>query len=228
MSIFTLRVWVEGPLQSWGARSRFENRSTELVPTKSAIVGMIANAAGWSRAHDVSALASARFGVRVARYGSTMTDFHTVGADPEGRGVAVASGGKGRLVVTRRAYLMDAAFVVGLASSDVDQLEDVRSVLREPRRPIFLGRRSCPGCGPLVDEKSIVSMDLEAALRDDWEPSVLKKRNRDATESLYVEMEEGELCLLDQPRATSFNDRTFSERRIARLPLRPEEGVPAR
>lgn len=225
MAIATLRIWIEGPLQSWGTRSRFELRSSEIVPTKSAVIGMIANAAGWSREENLDALAAVRFGVRVIRYGSPTTDFHTVGADGDYRGVALAGGGKGRLIVTRRVYLQDAAFVVGLSSSDPDLLSTIHEVLREPRRPIYLGRKSCPPCGPLVSDDSIAASDLEAALTEDWSPLVARRRKLAPAKEMYVELEEGEMRSLDQPTSSSFSDRQFTERRFARLPIPAQNDV---
>ena len=44
MTVLLLRL--AGPLQSWGVKSRFTVRATELAPTKSGIIGMLAAAVG--------------------------------------------------------------------------------------------------------------------------------------------------------------------------------------
>ena len=42
MTVLLLRL--AGPLQAWGVKSRFTIRATELAPTKSGIIGMLAAA----------------------------------------------------------------------------------------------------------------------------------------------------------------------------------------
>lgn len=216
MQVNTIRIWLEAPLQAWGARSKFEYRSTEAMPTKSGVVGMLANALGRQRQDDVSDLTGLRFGVRWYREGRAMIDFHTAGADD---GVAVASGAKGRLVVSRRAYLQDAAFVVGLQSDDRQLLEMIGDALRSPTRPLYLGRKSCPPVGPLVDDVSLVETDLEAALAEDWRPAGRTERRGepDPAPEIYVELEEGEIRLPDQLSSGVFAERRFTDRRVARI-----------
>jgi len=43
----TVFVRLEGPLQSWGTRARWGERDTELEPTKSGVIGLVACALGW-------------------------------------------------------------------------------------------------------------------------------------------------------------------------------------
>lgn len=65
----TLLIRLQGPLQSWGTRSRFDHRDTWPYPTKSGVVGLLAAALGRDRREDVSDLAALRMGVRVDRKG---------------------------------------------------------------------------------------------------------------------------------------------------------------
>ncbi len=104
MTPLTLRIWLAGPLQSWGTSSRFETRGTELAPSKSGVTGMLCAALGRGRDKPVDDLASMRFGVRVERPGAVLRDYHTVGAADDA-GVAVASGARGRGIQTERFYL---------------------------------------------------------------------------------------------------------------------------
>ena len=41
-----LLLWLEGPLQSWGADSRYGNRTTLPFPTRSGVLGLLCCAAG--------------------------------------------------------------------------------------------------------------------------------------------------------------------------------------
>jgi len=217
-----LRLWLAGPLQSWGTASRFEVRTTDLWPSKSGVVGLLAAALGRTRAEPVDDLAALRFGVRVVRAGSVLRDFHTVGAAAGSGGVAVSSGARGRGIVTERFYLQDAAFVAGLEGEDAAWLSELREAVREPRWPLALGRRSCPPAGPLVDDRAIFAGPLSQALGDDWRPAVRcggasrahDDRPADDVQTLVVEDPEGEEARADQPRGAAFATRQFGTRRM--------------
>ena len=73
----TLLIRLQGPLQSWGTRSRFDHRDTWPYPTKSGVVGLLAAALGRDRREDVSDLAALRMGVRVDRKGVLKVDYQT-------------------------------------------------------------------------------------------------------------------------------------------------------
>ena len=65
----TLLIRLAAPLQSWGSNSKFEIRTTEKMPTKSGVTGMLAAALGLKRDADLSELSGLRFGVRADREG---------------------------------------------------------------------------------------------------------------------------------------------------------------
>ena len=48
----TLLLKFAGPLQSWGTASDFEIRHTDLYPSKSAVIGLIAASLGYRRNDD--------------------------------------------------------------------------------------------------------------------------------------------------------------------------------
>ena len=147
----TLLLQLVAPMQSWGSRSRFDDRDTEREPTKSGVLGLVAAALGRPRAADVEDLAALTFGVRVDRAGQLRTDYHTA---QEGSGTAV----------TRRHYLADAAFLVGLKGEET-LLEEVDAALRAPVWAPFLGRKSFVPSRPLFVEGGVKAESLEAALR---------------------------------------------------------------
>ena len=99
-----------------------------------------------------------------------MEDFHTAG-NPTPRQVQAARR-KGRTpdapYVTRRYYLADAVFLVGLESEDEALLQKLVWALGHPAYPLFLGRRSCPPTLPLC--LGVRPLPLEAAL---WAEPVL-------------------------------------------------------
>ena len=149
----TLLFRLVGPMQAWGYRSRFEDRDTGLEPTRSGVLGLLASACGIAR-HDTDTLTqwdeTLRFGVRVdlpatqnrrdLRSGFRVeTDFHTA------QDVLRASGtGKAETVLSRRHYLTDARYTVGIESADVGLLERLEDGLKNPVWTLSLGRKSFP------------------------------------------------------------------------------------
>jgi CRISPR system Cascade subunit CasD len=74
---------LEGPMQSWGNRARGANnahRTTHTRPTKSGVIGMVANALGRDFSDDIDDLAMMKFGVRADVLGRLEVDYHTTGA----------------------------------------------------------------------------------------------------------------------------------------------------
>lgn len=147
----TLLLRLAGPLQSWGAGSKFETRRTLSFPTKSGVIGMLASALGYSREGSLEELNKLKFGVRIDREGKLMRDYHTaVGEKP---------------YITNRYYLADAVFLVGLESDDEDFLSAIENAIKHPAFPLFLGRRSCPPTMPLLI--GIRETDLMTTLKNE-------------------------------------------------------------
>ncbi|MGW4412319.1 type I-E CRISPR-associated protein Cas5/CasD [Nonomuraea sp. NPDC004702] len=152
MSGLVLRL--AGPLQSWGEHSAFAERDTQRFPTRSALIGLFAGAYGPRRGEDLSRFAPLAFTIRIDRPGIPTVDFHTVGG---GRArqhtVPTAEGGRRSVetatIVTRRHYLADAVFVVGV-SGPPSLIADLAERLRRPRWQPYLGRRSCPPDPPFL------------------------------------------------------------------------------
>ena len=141
----TLLLRLEGPMQSWGYRSRFDYRDTALEPTRSGVIGLICAAMGIARGEDISRFNSLRLGVRVDREGRPERDYHTA------LDVIKADGRGTDTVVSYRDYLADASFTVGLESSDRRLLDEIAEALQSPRWPLFLGRKAFPLAAPPVE-----------------------------------------------------------------------------
>lgn len=155
----TLLLRLAAPLQSWGSESKFERRTTGREPTKSGVVGLLAAALGRRRNEAINDLALLKFGVRTDKPGQVMVDFHT------------AKSAKSTYV-TRRYYLEDAAFLVGL-EGDADFLHTLQNAIESPFFPLFLGRRSCPPTGRIC--LGIRNLPLIEALQQ--EPLITKDKN---------------------------------------------------
>lgn len=145
MSAHTLLLRLAGPMQSWGTQSRFSVRDTGLEPSKSGVIGLLCAALGRERDEPVGDLAQLTMGVRIDHEGTLAVDYHTVGGSHrlgERYGVAKADGGLGGTLVSRRHYLTDADFLVGLAGEDLALLRRLDRALVEPVWPLFLGRKA--------------------------------------------------------------------------------------
>ncbi|MGC9075596.1 MAG: type I-E CRISPR-associated protein Cas5/CasD [Candidatus Bipolaricaulaceae bacterium] len=209
----TLLLRLQGPLQSWGTRSRFDYRDTWPYPTKSGVVGLLAAALGRDRREDVSDLAALRMGVRVDRKGVLKVDYQTA------QNVLPANLEGHRDVQSWRYFLSDAAFLVGL-EGDGGLLRELHNALKNPRFPLYLGRKGYVPSPPPYLPDGLVEVSLEEALRR--YPYLGSGAPREDL-LLVLEAKEGRL-VYDQP-AGPFSERRFAARQVVELPL-PKAEVP--
>lgn len=211
----TLLIRLQGPLQSWGTRSRFDHRDTWPYPTKSGVLGLVAAALGRDREEDVADLAALRMGVRVDRKGVLGVDYQTA------QGVLRANLEGSGNVQSWRYYLSDAAFLVGL-EGDRELLHSAHRALRNPRFVLFLGRRGYAPSPPPYLEDGLRDEPLEVALRS--YPFLPTQPPKDDL-LLVLEAQEGRL-VYDQPIAP-FARRRFGTRFVQEVSL-PKEQVKLR
>jgi CRISPR system Cascade subunit CasD len=134
----TLLLRLAGPMQSWGTKSRFDERDSDLVPSKSGVIGLLCAAMGVDREErePVLELARLRMGVRVDQPGVLRYDYQTA------QNVIAADESKIHpTTVSRRYYLADAVFLVGLEGEDQRLLACAHRALKNPVWPLFLGRK---------------------------------------------------------------------------------------
>ena len=185
----TLLLRFAGPLQAWGADSRFDVRRTNREPTKSGVIGLIASALGLRRDAPLDELNRLYFGVRVDREGVLLRDLHTVRKD------------KNTSYMTTRYYLSDAVFLIGLHSDDEALMQRLEHAVRNPAHPLFLGRRSCPPEGRVC--LGLRQMPLEEALKS--EPSLIPPKPFKSGEPQRARI------VLDDPHGTArLNDLPVS------------------
>lgn len=137
MNVLVLRL--AGPLQSWGARSRFVRRTTEAMPTKSGIIGLLAAARGVRRQDPIEEFLGLSLAVRTDQPGTMMRDFHT--AHHQVTGAAMP--------LSHRYYWTDAVFTAYIGGPK-ELLEGLQEALADPAYPLYLGRRSCVPEGRIV------------------------------------------------------------------------------
>ncbi len=168
---------LDGPMQAWGTHTYEDFRPSNLYPTRSGLLGLIAACLGIERTDldgQSRLAASIAFTVRIddrverigreetiAKSGVKLPDFHTV---LDARKV---DGKPNKFpVVSRREYLFDAAFTVAVSEQPNAPftLEQIAEALRRPCYTPTLGRRSCPPTRPLLDAE-VEATDAIDALR---------------------------------------------------------------
>ena len=241
MPEFILLLRLEGPLQSWGVQSRWSRRDSGPEPSKSAIIGLLGCASGISRPDWRCGAEPDRtlerwdrllsFGVRIDQPGLIETDYHTVQgwhwqADGKMKTALSGSGAKPDKAVrepphteiTWRDYLHDAAFFVALAGPQ-DLLQHLEQVLRNPKWPLYLGRKSCVPSRPVLDRLADEYQDLEDALRNErWSaPRSLRKRNAPQSSKLlaWIQDPDGDIERQDAMRLNQL--RFYDFRRCRRI-----------
>ncbi|GGL20488.1 type I-E CRISPR-associated protein Cas5/CasD [Mangrovihabitans endophyticus] len=164
----TLLMRLAAPLQAWGTRSRFVYRHTEIAPTKSGVIGMLAAARGLRRTDPLTELLGLDFGVRIDQPGQRIRDFQ----------VARTLDGSDSMPLSFRYYLADAAFLAAVCGPR-DLLDSLAAALNRPHFPVYLGRRSCPPAGHL--NLGVHDGDLTAHLRTwPWQASPHHQRRHHA------------------------------------------------
>lgn len=214
----TLLLCLSGPLQSWGVQSRFSIRDTGLEPSKSGVVGLLCAALGRPRTAPVDDLAALQMGARVDQEGRLAYDFHTA------QDVLKASGGIKDTEPSRRYYLSDAAFLVGLESDDLTLLCTLHHALRDPHWPLYLGRKAfVPGEPVWLQDGLKENTGLRDALQSYPWLGRDPRRKPDAMR-LVLEDDAGSEVRPDQP--LSFAERRFAPRRVTTtfIPFQPCEG----
>lgn len=151
MSVLLFQL--SAPMQAWGVQSRFRDRDTGREPSKSGVIGLLCAALGRPRWDPLDDLVSLRMGVRVDREGIFRIDYHTASLP-----------GSREATISPRAYLSDAAFLVGL-QGDNRMLDRLDSALSRPVWQLFLGRKAFPPAAPVRLLDGLQSGALDDVLR---------------------------------------------------------------
>lgn len=188
-----LLVRMHAPLISFGGEAIDNLGIVRDFPALSMATGLLANALGWDRGDfDRHNRLQARLimGVRLDADGHRMVDFQTaqLQADDKGwttRGVAEGRAGGAASYASPhlryRHFHADMDALVALRLKDVDEsptLDDLADALDRPKRPLFIGRKTCLPTGRLmagwIEAENILSAlqaapsSLAANVRAQW------------------------------------------------------------
>ncbi|MBP7569209.1 MAG: type I-E CRISPR-associated protein Cas5/CasD [Acidobacteria bacterium] len=175
MKVLILRF--DAPLVSFGGPSVDHNGVVQRFPARSMLTGLLANALGWCH-RDTQQLQRLqdrlRFAARIDRLGESLVDYQTVALGlPWMRPECAGWTTHGRIAkrgglfsdathIRLRHYRADSVHTVALAlaGDDAPTLEEAEAALREPARPLFIGRKCClpaaPVLGSVVEAESLL------------------------------------------------------------------------
>lgn len=235
-------ILLDGPMQSWGSSSRFTRRETEAFPTKSALIGLLAAAAGIDKhaadeAEQLAPLAALRLSIfRLpqpgGRLAEQLSDFHTVGGGYDAKDSAFdkmsiprkASGGpSANAVITHRSYLTGVRFIACFSGA-VDVVEAAARQLGNPVWGVWFGRKTCLPAMPLSPILGADALSAARTLLDQlrqWEeathrhglpPDLDPAALESWSEPEPGQTSAGDFHLQDQP--ASFGKREFHTRGI--------------
>ncbi|MGI8498964.1 MAG: type I-E CRISPR-associated protein Cas5/CasD [Gemmatimonadaceae bacterium] len=157
----------DAPLISFGAPMVDQNGVVQAFPALSMLTGLLANALGWDHrdAGKLSLLQDRiRYAARIDRRGEALVDYQTVDLGkewmiPETAGwttrgkIASRGGASGEMTHQRyRHYRADSVHTVAISvnTEQAPTLDDLQAALREPARPLFIGRKCCLPASPVL------------------------------------------------------------------------------
>jgi len=208
----TILLKFSGPLQSWGTDSNFEVRHSDLYPSKSALVGLLAASLGYRRGDDdkISDLAALDYAVRIDQKGNLLRDYHVATKYKP-------NGTFDRNYVTNRYYLEDFVFVVALGHANDDFVEELAKAVQKPYFQTFMGRRALPLTYDFY--LGIVEQGVTEALeKTDWQASTwYQKKHKGKIElDVYLDADllENDFIQYRKDNVISFDQkaRTFAYR----------------
>jgi len=152
---------LEGVLQSWGTHTYEDYRPSNMFPTLSGVLGLLAACLGierkdWQRLQALDRSIELAVRVDQVMLGARrlmpvkITDFHTV------MDAHKVDGKVNKYpVVSRREYLCDAKFTLAIRATarPCITLDELEAAVKKPRYTPFLGRRACPLSRPLWETR---------------------------------------------------------------------------
>ncbi len=165
MRVLLLRF--DAPLVSFGKEMVDQNGVVQLFPALSMLTGLFGNALGLDHRDSLRLNAlqeRIRYAARADRRGEALVDYQTVDLgqpwmDPERAGwttrgkIAERGGASGDTThIRHRHYRADSVHTVAVSLMEMEAptVDDLAAALREPARPLFIGRKCCLPAAPIL------------------------------------------------------------------------------
>lgn len=174
------------PLASWGAAAVGEVRHTEVIPTRSALLGLLAAALGIAREQEERLNQFNRhyyFAVLpLSAREQWLRDYHTIDVPKENkkrtyytrRDELTLSPQDVSTMLSSREYRCDAYYLIAVSQTPdaPETIDTLAQALLTPVFPLYLGRKSCPLALPLSPKIMLGSLpevfrEAEKALDQD-------------------------------------------------------------
>jgi len=232
-------LWIEAPLQAWGADSKFGRRDTLPFPTKSGVLGLVLCAMGASGPQN-ELLAKLSSGVlQIVSYVRSkpgkdgqarvkggkeplLRDFHMVGSGYDDKDIwqklliPKTSEGKpavgGGSKMTYRYYLQDACFAV-LLEVPADMNDSISNALQNPVYDLYFGRKNC------VPAEQIFQGSFES-IADVWQKAGALAQDKQLLEDFRVldGEHDGEMMTLNDVPVQFGDVKKYRDRRVTVVP----------
>ncbi|MCG6459617.1 type I-E CRISPR-associated protein Cas5/CasD [Vibrio parahaemolyticus] len=163
-----------GPMASWGEPAVGGDRHTGMMPSRSALLGLLGAALGIKRGNSAqleSLRQSVLFAIKQPTSGTLLRDYHTTQVAENKNKIHYHTRkqeldmGTLATVLSSRDYRCDGLWIiaVSLTKQSTFTLEQLQQALLKPTYPLCLGRKSCPLALPLMP-KILTQSHLKQAL----------------------------------------------------------------
>ncbi len=234
-----LLMWLEAPLQSWGADSRFGRRDSLDFPTRSGVLGLICCALGRGGEQKEWLERMADYPQQVIAYirakpgahkepektmrEPLLRDFHMVGSGYDDRDpwqtllIPKTSEGKkavgGGAKMTYRYYLQDMAYAVIMPLPE-EEAETIAEALQNPCWDLYLGRKNCVPTDFIYRGLFSTEEEVETAVQ-----GISREKQRIADFRVLQGEHDGEVLTLNDIPVRFGTHKQYRDRQVTMIPL---------
>ncbi|KAB8032263.1 type I-E CRISPR-associated protein Cas5/CasD [Fluviispira multicolorata] len=202
MSLWSLCINLQGPMQSWGIDSKLSLRSTSTMPSRSGIIGLLASSMGIEREDEESLAQLNKLRINTISLKNidyVEKDYQTI------EGVLDVSGKiKTDMDLSTRYYITN-SFYIAVIEGEKDALEKIMHALKYPKWLVFLGRKSCPSASPFLIGESLKEGSFEELFSEKGTYRCFKELSSQMQVNNYIVRSDFDFPI-------SFNTRKFEKR----------------
>lgn len=168
--MYYLKLTLAGVLQSWGTSDTFwpTFRDTELIPTTSALIGLISCALGISETDPIhDRVSNCHFFCERIDKTEKLLDYQIVSPREykytikDSKFWTMDGGHSKPQFIMHKGYLTNSEFIVYVGYEDKEFLHTIYKAFLNPKYSYFLGRACCTPSKPIVDREFTVKSKLD-------------------------------------------------------------------